>query len=89
MADAIRVLLVDDHAVVREGLRNFLALQDGLEIVGEASDGAGFDPGAAGLRSTHLGLTSMEERARRLGGTLSIDSARGRGTTVRLETDAG
>jgi two-component system, NarL family, response regulator LiaR len=40
MADAIRVLLVDDHAVVREGLRNFLALQDGLEIVGEASDGA-------------------------------------------------
>ena len=40
MADAIRVLLVDDHAVVREGLRNFLALQDGMEIVGEASDGA-------------------------------------------------
>jgi len=39
MADAIRVLQVDDHAVVREGLRNFLALQDGLEIVGEASDG--------------------------------------------------
>ena len=39
MADAIRVLLVDDHAVVREGLANFLALQDGLEIVGEASDG--------------------------------------------------
>jgi NarL family two-component system response regulator LiaR len=39
MADAIRVLLVDDHAVVREGLRSFLALQDGLEIVGEASDG--------------------------------------------------
>ncbi|MGZ4255075.1 MAG: response regulator [Solirubrobacteraceae bacterium] len=39
MADAIRVLLVDDHAVVREGLRKFLALQGGLEIVGEASNG--------------------------------------------------
>jgi DNA-binding NarL/FixJ family response regulator len=39
LAETIRVLLVDDHAVVREGLRNFLALQDGLEIVGEASDG--------------------------------------------------
>ncbi|HEY1508637.1 MAG TPA: response regulator transcription factor [Solirubrobacteraceae bacterium] len=39
-ADVIRVLLVDDHAVVREGLRTFLALQDGLEIVGEAADGA-------------------------------------------------
>jgi DNA-binding NarL/FixJ family response regulator len=36
---AIRVLLVDDHAVVREGLRTFLDLQDGLEVVGEAEDG--------------------------------------------------
>jgi two-component system, NarL family, response regulator LiaR len=36
----IRVLIVDDHAVVREGLRTFLELQDGLEVVGEASDGS-------------------------------------------------
>jgi len=35
----IRVLLVDDHAVVREGLRAFLELQDGIEVVGEAGDG--------------------------------------------------
>jgi two-component system, NarL family, response regulator LiaR len=35
----IRVLLVDDHAVVREGLRTFLELQDGIEVVGEAEDG--------------------------------------------------
>ena len=35
----IRVLIVDDHAVVREGLRTFLELQDGLAVVGEASDG--------------------------------------------------
>jgi NarL family two-component system response regulator LiaR len=35
----IRVLLVDDHAVVREGLRAFLELQDGVEVVGEAADG--------------------------------------------------
>jgi NarL family two-component system response regulator LiaR len=39
MADAIRILLVDDHAVVREGLRGFLELQDEFEIVGEAEDG--------------------------------------------------
>jgi NarL family two-component system response regulator LiaR len=39
MADAIRILLVDDHAVVREGLRTFLELQDDFEIVGEAADG--------------------------------------------------
>ncbi|HWF56300.1 MAG TPA: response regulator transcription factor [Solirubrobacteraceae bacterium] len=36
----IRVLIVDDHAVVREGLRAFLELQDGFEVVGEAGDGA-------------------------------------------------
>ena len=39
MADAIRVLVVDDHAVVREGLRTFLELQDGIEVAGEAGDG--------------------------------------------------
>jgi NarL family two-component system response regulator LiaR len=37
--EAIRVLLVDDHAVVREGLRTFLQLQEGIEVVGEAADG--------------------------------------------------
>jgi DNA-binding NarL/FixJ family response regulator len=35
----IRVLIADDHEVVREGLRTFLQLQDGLEVVGEAADG--------------------------------------------------
>ena len=34
--DPIRVLIVDDHAVVREGLRAFLELQDGIEVAGEA-----------------------------------------------------
>jgi DNA-binding NarL/FixJ family response regulator len=33
------VLIVDDHAVVREGLRTFLGLQDGIDVVGEAADG--------------------------------------------------
>lgn len=40
MADAIRVLLVDDHQVVRRGLRTFLEVQDDIEVVGEAADGA-------------------------------------------------
>jgi two-component system, NarL family, response regulator LiaR len=35
----IKVLLVDDHAVVRQGLRMFLSLDPEFEIVGEASNG--------------------------------------------------
>jgi DNA-binding NarL/FixJ family response regulator len=36
----IRVLLVDDHAVVRMGLRAFFDMLDDIEVVGEASDGS-------------------------------------------------
>ena len=36
----IRVLIVDDHSVVRMGLRVFFDLQDDIEVVGEASDGS-------------------------------------------------
>lgn len=35
----IRILLVDDHSVVRQGLKMFLALDDDLEVVGEAANG--------------------------------------------------
>ncbi|MEZ4560302.1 MAG: response regulator transcription factor [Caldilineaceae bacterium] len=38
--DRIRVMLVDDHAVVRSGLAAFLMAFDDLELVGEAGDGA-------------------------------------------------
>jgi NarL family two-component system response regulator LiaR len=39
LPETIRVLVVDDHAVVREGLRTFLRLQEGIDVVGEAGDG--------------------------------------------------
>ena len=35
----ILVLLADDHAVLREGLRSLLSLQDDIEVIGEAGDG--------------------------------------------------
>jgi NarL family two-component system response regulator LiaR len=38
-ADKIRILIVDDHQVVRQGLRTFLELQEDIEVVGEAGDG--------------------------------------------------
>ena len=39
-APAIRILLVDDHAMVRRGMRDFLELHPDLEVVGEAADGS-------------------------------------------------
>ncbi len=38
-ADKIKVLIVDDHQVVRQGLRTFLELHDDVVVVGEAGDG--------------------------------------------------
>ena len=39
MSEPIRVLVVDDHSVVRQGIRTLLELQDGIEVVGEGSNG--------------------------------------------------
>ena len=38
-AKRIRVLIVDDHQVVRQGLRTFLDLHEDIQVVGEAGDG--------------------------------------------------
>jgi DNA-binding NarL/FixJ family response regulator len=46
----IRVLLADDHAMVRRGLRDFLELHDDIDVVGEAADGAAAIELAAALR---------------------------------------
>ena len=40
MPDSIRVLIADDHAVVRQGVRRFLELQADIEVVGEAASGS-------------------------------------------------
>lgn len=47
-----------------------------------ADDGTGFDTGQD--RPGHLGLGTMQERAESIGATLTVESAAGRGTTVRL-----
>jgi DNA-binding NarL/FixJ family response regulator len=40
VAEQIRVLIADDHQVVRQGLRSFLEVQGDIVVVGEAADGA-------------------------------------------------
>lgn len=46
----VRVLLVDDHAVMRAGFRMILEAEDGIDVVGEASDGAEAVAAASALR---------------------------------------
>ena len=71
----------------RIGVR--LDAEDGRLVLEVEDDGVGFDPDGRETRARSLGLTSMQERAERLGGRLAISSAPGRGTTVRLELDDG
>jgi signal transduction histidine kinase len=68
-----------EHIIVR-----LATTPDGELTVEVIDDGIGFEPDRSELRSRHLGLTSMEERARELGGRLRIESTPGSGTVVRL-----
>lgn len=72
------------HAAARRISVRLRARAEGVALE-VADDGDGFHPQDAELRATHLGLTSMEERARRLGGRLEIRSEPGAGTTVALD----
>jgi two-component system, NarL family, response regulator LiaR len=50
MSQTIRVLIADDHVVVRKGIRALLATEPGIDVVGEATDGAEAVRAAAELR---------------------------------------
>ncbi len=39
--EKIKVLLVDDHDLLRQGMKTMLATEPGIEVVGEANDGTG------------------------------------------------
>jgi signal transduction histidine kinase len=67
-----------DHAVNCGGVR--------LEVV---DDGLGFEPSAVRRAGRSLGLVSMRDRAKSVRGRLTVDSAPGQGTTIRLEVDRG
>jgi NarL family two-component system response regulator LiaR len=78
---AIRVLIVDDHAVVREGLRTFLELQDGIEVVGEAGDGAAALEQAAALAPD---VILMDLVMPRLDGVAAMRALRERSSLSRV-----
>jgi len=62
-----------------------LCLEADMVVLEIADDGRGFDPDVA-ARGGGMGLINMRERARQIGGCLSIVSAPGRGTTVKAST---
>jgi signal transduction histidine kinase len=66
--------------------------QAGALVMEIEDDGVGFNVGAVDASYAQrgsLGMVSMRERTELLGGTLSVDSAEGRGTTVRLTVPLG
>lgn len=68
--EPIRILIVDDHPVVRHGLRNLLSIQPDFEIVGEAEDGSQVFPLLA-ANKTDVILLDIQ-----MGGQSGIDVAR-------------
>jgi signal transduction histidine kinase len=67
-------------SLVRSGQGALLTVTD---------DGKGFDPRTVRRAGRHLGLVSMRDRAGGVGGTLTVTSAPGRGTTIEMEVPGG
>lgn len=72
------------HAEATEIVVTLAAGDDVIELL-VADNGSGFDPRE--VRSGGMGLSTMRERAQRFGGELSVTSAPGQGTTVRVRLE--
>ncbi|AHH96299.1 hypothetical protein GCM10010174_76980 [Kutzneria viridogrisea] len=66
-----------------------LSAASGTAVLQVSDDGTGFDPDHSASAARKLGLSSMRERARSVGGRLTVRSEPGGGTLVRLEVPTG
>ena len=73
MMSLIRVLITDDHLIVREGLRLILETAEGIEVVGEAADGVECLQLAAALQPA---VILMDLRMPRMDGITAIEQLR-------------
>ncbi|WP_067807932.1 response regulator [Actinomadura formosensis] len=79
--DAIKVLIADDHPVVRQGLRTFLGIQDDIEVVGEAEDGVSAVTLAESLDPD---IVLMDLKMPGTGGLAALTELRARGVKARV-----
>ncbi|MBB5804246.1 DNA-binding NarL/FixJ family response regulator [Saccharothrix ecbatanensis] len=79
----IRVVIVDDHPVVRDGLRGMLAGAGDVEVVGEAADGA---EAVAVVRAVSPDVVLMDLRMPGVDGVTAIERLRGFPTRVLVLT---
>ncbi|MDQ0759642.1 GAF domain-containing sensor histidine kinase [Streptomyces canus] len=61
----------------------------GGAVLRVTDDGSGFDPQSVRRAGRHLGLVSMRDRTSGVGGTLTVESAPGKGTTIEMEVPGG
>ena len=76
----MRILIVDDHPLVREGVRTLINHQSGLEVVGEAADA---DSALEAIARLTASITPANSAARMRGGDMGICCIR---TPTALET---
>src|SRR5580692_4757155 len=81
MAERIRILVVDDHHVVRQGLVALLKIMPGIEIVGEASDGL---QAIELYRTLRPDITLMDLQLPKLGGVDAIIKIRAEAPAARF-----
>ncbi|MFF5261963.1 response regulator [Actinomadura viridis] len=77
----IRVLIADDHPVVRQGLRTFLGIQDDIEVVGEAGDGHAAVSLAESLKPD---IVLMDLKMPGADGLAALTELRARGVDARV-----
>lgn len=81
MTESIRILVVDDHHVVRQGLVALLKIMPGIEVIGEAGDGME----AISLhRSLRPDITLMDLQLPKLGGVDAITRIRAESPSARF-----
>jgi DNA-binding NarL/FixJ family response regulator len=81
MLQPISVLIVDDHPVVRQGLRVLLEVQDGIEVAAEAGDG----PAALELAAEHVpDVILLDLKLPGMDGVAVLNELKARGSAARV-----